>query len=211
MDRFNTSDNAWFAIQTRYRYEQRIADELKTKGIESFLPTVSEVHNWKDRTRILEVPAFSGYLFARFEATLENRVRVLETAGVVKLLGRKGKPEPVAVMEVSALRQVLESGMACTRHPYMATGTLLRIKRGPLQGLEGHVVRTVNALKIVLNVSCVYQAIAVEVALEDVEAVEFSSPAKSSAASAPSASLLGDWAIQPLSVQQNFAASTSRN
>src|ERR1700761_8804577 len=87
---FNTSLPStanWFALQTRYRYEERIAAELQTKGFESYLPTLRETHAWKDRKKVMDVPAFGGYLFARFEPSLHNRVRILETAGVVKLLG----------------------------------------------------------------------------------------------------------------------------
>src|ERR1700761_4180894 len=78
---------SWFALQTRYRYEEKIATELEAKGFESYLPRLREVHQWKDRKKVMDVPAFGGYLFARFEPSLQNRVRVLETLGVVKLLG----------------------------------------------------------------------------------------------------------------------------
>jgi transcription antitermination factor NusG len=162
----------WFAIQTRYRYEQRIANDLTAKGLENYLPTLSEVHEWKDRKKSMNVPAFGGYLFARFEPTLSNRVRVLETTGVVRLLGNLGQPEAVPELEIESLRQSLNSGARCTRHPYLATGTLLRIQRGPLAGLEGRLVHTANALRLVICVASVGQAIAVEVARDDVSPIE---------------------------------------
>src|ERR1700761_1504462 len=101
---FTTTSTAWFALQTRYRYEERIVAELQNKGFESYLPRLREVHNWKDRKKVLDVPAFGGYLFARFEPSLQNRVRILETAGVVKLLGSHGAPQPVAHHEIESLR-----------------------------------------------------------------------------------------------------------
>jgi transcription antitermination factor NusG len=161
----------WFAVQTRYRYEQRIANDLSSKGLENFLPTLREVHEWKDRRKPIEVPAFSGYLFVRCEATLQNRVRVLETTGVVRLLGSQSQPEPVAESEIQSLRLSLTSGATCTRHPYLAIGTPLRITRGPLTGLEGRLVRTANELRLVISVASVGQAIAVEVSREDVDAI----------------------------------------
>jgi len=203
MDHFRTIRSSWFAIQTRYRYEHRIAQELKAKGIESFLPTVRETHNWKDRSKTLDVPAFAGYLFARFEATLQNRVRVLETAGVVNLLGKQGKPEPVPDVEVAALQQMLASGVQCSRHPYVVIGALLRIKCGPLQGLEGRVIRIANALKLVMNVSAINQALAVEVSLEDVGEIGILD-------NRYAAGLPANWTAKPLPTTENYAAHDTR-
>jgi transcription antitermination factor NusG len=167
-----TSSTAWFALQTRYRYEERIAAELQTKGFESYLPKVREVHRWKDRKKVLDVPAFGGYLFARFEASLQNRIRILETTGVVKLLGSHGMPEPVAHHEIESLRLALESGEPCSRHPYVPAGTPVRVISGPLMGLEGRVLRMGNKLSVFINVASVYQAIAVEVSVDAVTVLD---------------------------------------
>jgi len=167
-----TTQSRWFAIQTRYRYEQRVAGDLAAKGLESYLPLLNEVHHWKDRKKAIEVPAFGGYLFARFEPSQRNRVRVLETTGVVRVLGHQGELEAVPDSEIESLRLSLKSGAACVRHPYLANGTLLRIERGPLSGLEGRLVRTANSLRLVVCVASVGQAIAVEVSREDVAAID---------------------------------------
>jgi len=149
-----------------------VANDLNAKGVESYLPVLRELHQWKDRRKPVEVPAFGGYLFARFDATQRNRVRVLETSGVVRLLGHQGEPEAVPDSEIESLRLSLNSGAPCTRHPYLANGSLLRIERGPLSGLEGRLVRSANALRLVVCVASVGQAIAVEVAREDVAPID---------------------------------------
>jgi transcription antitermination factor NusG len=172
MEASMTTRPQWFAIQTRYRYEQRVANDLSAKGMENYLPVLREVHEWKDRKKAIEVPAFGGYLFARFEATQSNRVRVLETMGVVRLLGHQGELEAVPDNEIESLQLSLRSAAACTRHPYLANGTLLRIERGPLAGLEGRLVRSANALRLVVCVASVGQAIAVEVSREDVAPID---------------------------------------
>jgi transcription antitermination factor NusG len=171
MTSLTTTRTPWFAVQTRYRYEQRIASDLSSKGLESYLPTLREVHEWKDRSRPVDVPAFGGYLFVRCEASLQDRVRVLETTGVVKILG-SGQPEPVSETEIESLRLSLNSGAPCTRHPYIAIGTLLRIERGPLARLEGRVVRTANAMRLVICVASLGQAIAIEVPRDDVNVLD---------------------------------------
>jgi transcription antitermination factor NusG len=172
MDLSITASANWFAIQTRYRYEHRVAGDLSAKGLENYLPVLSEVHEWKDRKKVVETPAFGGYLFARFEPTQRNRVRVLETTGVVRLLGNQAQPEAVPDSEIESLRLSLNSGARCSRHPFLAVGTPLRIQHGPLSGLEGRLVRSANAFRLVVCVASVGQAIAVEVAREDVISIE---------------------------------------
>ena len=172
MEPSTTTRPQWFAVQTRYRYEQRVAGDLAAKGVENYLPLLREVHSWKDRQKSLEVPAFGGYLFVRLEETQRNRVRVLETNGVVRLLGNQNGLEAVPDSEIESLQLSLKSGAACTRHPYLAIGTLLRIERGPLRGLEGRLVRSANALRLVVCVASVGQAVAVEIAREDVAPIE---------------------------------------
>ena len=172
---FNTllPDNAnWFALQTRYRYEERIAAELQTKGFESYLPTLRETHAWKDRKKVMDVPAFGGYLFARFEPSLHNRVRILETAGVVKLLGNHGMPEPISSTQIESLRLALQSGVPCSRQPFVEVGTPVRVCRGPLSGLEGQVLRMGNKLTVFVNVASVCQSIAIEVPIDDLDSID---------------------------------------
>jgi hypothetical protein len=88
------------------------------------------------------------------------------------LLGHQGELEAVPDGEIESLRRSLNSGAPCTRHPYLANGTPLRIERGPLSGLEGRLVRNANSLRLVVCVASVGQAIAVEVSREDVAPIE---------------------------------------
>jgi transcription antitermination factor NusG len=162
---------SWFALQTRYRYEEKIATELEAKGIESYLPRLREVHQWKDRKKAIAVPAFCGYVFVRFTPSTQNRVRVLETTGAVKLLGNHGRPEPVPEEEIESLRLALESGAPCDRHPLAEPGMRVKVRQGMLAGLEGQVVRVANQLRILVNVASVHQAIAVEVSMADLDLI----------------------------------------
>jgi hypothetical protein len=41
----------WYAIQARSNFECQIAAELDAKGIEHYLPSYDEVHQWKDRKK----------------------------------------------------------------------------------------------------------------------------------------------------------------
>jgi transcription antitermination factor NusG len=60
-------------------------------------------------------------------------------------------------------------------------GTPVKVRRGMLAGVEGRVLRIANRVKILVNVTSVCQAIAVEVHLDDID------PLPISAAESPAA------------------------
>jgi transcription antitermination factor NusG len=160
---------AWYAVQTLYRYEHRIARDLTVKGFGTYLPLLRETRQWTDRKKVIEIPAFGGYVFVRHDGSLRNRVRVLETSGIVRMLGDNHAPVPIPDIEIDSLRRMLESN-ACKKCEYLTVGTMVQVKRGALTGIRGRLVRINNSLRLVLSVSTVSQSVSVEVNLEDVEA-----------------------------------------
>jgi transcriptional antiterminator RfaH len=162
---------AWYAVQTLYQHEQRVAGHLTVKGFPTYLPLIRETRQWSDRKKIIHVPAFGGYVFVRHDASLASRVRVLETAGVLRLLGDNHSPVPIPDVEIESLRRTLESNVAPKRCDCLTVGSLVQVKSGPLAGIRGRLNRINNSLRLVLSVSTISQAISVEVDLDDVEPI----------------------------------------
>ena len=162
-------DTSWYAVQTLYRYEHRASRDLSVKGFPTYLPLLRETRQWTDRKKIIATPAFSGYVFVRHDASLRSRVKVLETTGVVRMLGDNHTPVPVADQEIESLRRILDSNLPCTKCEYPAIGAMVQVKSGALAGVRGRLIRISNSLRLVLSVSTVSQAVSVEVNLADVE------------------------------------------
>jgi transcription antitermination factor NusG len=160
---------AWFAVQAAYRCERRVAQALTSKGFTTYLPLLREVHQWTDRKKIVEVPAFTGYVFVHCAPNLHNRIRVLETVGVVRMLGSNHEPSPVSEIEIDAVRRMLSSGAACDRCDPLLPGDMVQVKRGPLAGLEGRLVRTKGGMRLVVVITSFAQAISAELSQSDVE------------------------------------------
>jgi transcription antitermination factor NusG len=159
----------WYSVQTGYRSEARVARDLMMKGFETYLPLLREEHQWKDRRKTMDVPAFSGYLFVRYVPSVRNRVKVLETSGVVRLLGGNHTPSPISDLEIEDLQRTLVSGVDCQRCDALVPGSRVRVTRGPLSGVQGTLVRIKNGFRIVVAVSVFAQAISAELGLNDVE------------------------------------------
>ncbi len=172
----DASDTAWFAVQTVYKHEFRVLRDLAAKGFTAYLPLLHETRRWTDRTKIIEVPAFSGYLFLRHDSSLRARSLVLNTFGVFRMLPDNHKPSAIADIEIESLRRALDSNIPCAKCELPAVGTRVRVKGGVLAGVEGQIVRISNKLRLVILVSSISQAISVEVDGIDVETIADVSP-----------------------------------
>jgi transcription antitermination factor NusG len=164
----------WFAVYTTCRHEKRVAQHMEQREIEHFLPLYRTQRKWKDGTRaMLDLPLFPGYVFVRIDQSA--RVSVLEVPGVVSIIGTASRPAPLPDFEVETLRAGLDP-IKVEPHPFMTIGQRVRIKIGPLAGIEGIVVRRKGGLRVVLTLDLLMQSIAIEVNGDDVELVDASSP-----------------------------------
>jgi transcription antitermination factor NusG len=158
---------SWYAIYTRHQHEKAIAQFLSAKGLQVFLPLYNATRRWKDRTMHLTLPLFPCYLFLR--GLKERRLEVVTTPGIVSILSINGEPATIPESEIEAVRRAIEWGNRVEPHPFLRCGDRVRVISGPLQGLEGILVRKKNLYRLVLSVEILERSAAVEV---DVSAVE---------------------------------------
>ncbi len=151
----------WFALQTRSRHEKVARNELVQRNIETFLPTILQVSQWKDRKKKVEFPLFSGYCFARFAS--DDRLPVLQATGVVRIIGPNGRPEPIPEAEIDSLMILMNNRARFDVHPSLREGMPVEVIRGPLQGVRGRLVRYARSCRVVVSISLIQQAVAVEI------------------------------------------------
>jgi len=157
----------WFAAYTSSRHEKRVASYFADRQIESFLPLYATRHRWKNRCEMnLELPLFPNYVFVRIDP--RERACVLEVPGVVSLVGFGRTLAPLSDFEIEALR----SGLGQRKiepHPYLVIGERVRIKCGPMAGMQGVLVRRKSNFRVVLALDVIMRCVAVEVDADDLE------------------------------------------
>lgn len=156
----------WYALYTCPRHEKRVAQQIERRSIGCFLPVYRSIRRWKDRRKELELALFPGYVFVQME--LENRLRVLELSGAVRLVSFNGRPAVVPANEIETLQHRL-SGAKVEPHPYLQTGRRVRVRSGSMEGLEGIVVRRKDSCRIVFSIELIQRSVAVEVDQADLE------------------------------------------
>lgn len=162
-------ESPWYAIYTRHQHEKMVAQILTSKGFNTFLPLYATTHEWKDRKKALLLPLFPCYVFLKGD--IHRRLQIVTTPGIYGLVSSAGQPAAIPDAEIEGIRRVVESRVRVEAHPYLECGQRVRIKCGPLTGIEGILVRKKNISRLVLSVEILGTAAAIEVAAFQVEAL----------------------------------------
>jgi len=159
----------WCAVRTRSNSERLVSESFNEMGIQNYLPSFHEVRQWTDRKKIIEVPIFPGYLFAKITDSRQKQLSILYTQGVVDILRCGERIEVVPEQEIESIRQLLQRGRAIGVHPLVREGAWVRIKRGALKGAEGLLVRVKGATRFVVSITLLSRSLSAEVDSSDVQ------------------------------------------
>jgi transcription antitermination factor NusG len=160
-------DPRWYAAYTSPHHEKWVAGQMSDRRIECFLPTYKSVRRWKDRRKQLDLPLFPGYVFVRI--ALQDRLQVLRLAGVVQFVAFQGKPAALPECDIEALRSGTQARAALEPHPFLKTGCRVRVRAGPMAGIEGLLTRRKDSYRVVIAVELIMRSVALEVDIADVE------------------------------------------
>jgi transcription antitermination factor NusG len=156
-------------VVTTPQHEKAAFRHLDFSGIETFLPTYESSRVWKNRQKVkVELPLFPTYLFVRIDQG--DRATVLRTPGVRQLVGNSREPVCLPDREIEFLRTSLSEQKA---EPYagLIEGQRVRIKSGPMRGIEGWLVRKCSELRFVLTVQLIHHHVALEVDASTLEPI----------------------------------------
>jgi transcription antitermination factor NusG len=161
---------AWYALYTRHQHEKCVARSLSGKGVETFLPLFTSTHRWADRSKEISLPLFPCYVFVRGEF-VGQELPIVTTPGVYGFVRYANQAAMIPEAEIEAVRRMVESSLGIEPHPFLKRGDWVRIRSGPLTGLEGILSRRKNHYRIVLSVEMLQKSVAIDVDASTVERV----------------------------------------
>jgi transcription antitermination factor NusG len=153
----------WYAIRTRSRHEKVVERQLEGQAIEVFYPVSSQLHQWSDRRKLVESPLFPGYVFVHIASSPEERVRVLRTHGVVEIVGYQGQGISIPCEQIDAVRSVVDSNIAFTKHAFLKVGQRVRVRGGSLDGVEGILVAQNGTRNLVISVEPIQRSLSIRI------------------------------------------------
>lgn len=168
--RTEPEEEVWFAVQTRYRFEKRVAEQLAGKGIGVFLPLRKENRDWSDRKKVIMVPLFPGYAFVRSDRSVVRRLLVLQTGGVMGFVSFAGTAAIVPPKQIEHLQLLLAEDVPFTLSPFVEMGQRVRIRGGCLHGVEGLLTQRDKG-KLVISIESIQRSLAIEIQGHELELI----------------------------------------
>ncbi len=148
----------WFVAHTRPRREKKLVEYCVQQGVAATLPCYDSAHKYRGKTVVFLKPLFPGYVFLQLEPGKKNAVRQNEhVANLLDVFDQETLRRQLADI-LLALKSDLEVRLA----PSIGEGMRVRIKSGPLQGVEGWVEHRYGRSTVLLRMDFISQAAAVK-------------------------------------------------
>lgn len=133
----------WYTVSTKLRQEQQAVLYLDTLGLETFCPLLKKRKMVRRKWQDVMSPFFPGYIFARFD--IHTRFRAVSYAkGVRRVVAFGNAPVPVDEKIIAEIRARLTNGCVTFPSGSLKSGQCVRIKGGPLEGLEAIFEREIS-------------------------------------------------------------------
>ena len=163
----------WFALLTKSNFEQTVFNNIVKKNIKAFLPKTKRKSRRKDRSLMIDVPLFPGYIFVQSSFDSAAQLKVLKTPGAVRLIGTKSDPVAIPPSQIESLKIITNANMD------LVTGTNIRIKKGdyvmilegPMAGAKGEFTRYKGKDRVIIKIDILGQYAGVEVLEDNVEKI----------------------------------------
>jgi len=131
------------------------------------LPCYSSAHKYRGKTVIFQKPLFPGYVFLRIDPLLSSLIRQSDyVANLLDVHDQATLEHQLAEIEL-ALNSDFEVRLA----PNIGEGMKVRIKAGPLRGVEGWVEQRHGMDTVLLRLDFINQAAAVRLGADVLEPV----------------------------------------
>jgi transcription antitermination factor NusG len=158
---FNQLDGRWLALQVRSGWELKCAADLREKGFDEIVPLYEEKRKWSDRTKIVTLPLFNGYVFVRFD--LHNPLRIISVPGAIRFVTLGGRPVPIEDEEIESLQIIRRLSVPCKPCEYGEVGEDVHIQRGSLAGMHGKIVRVKGNERLVVSIGLLKRSLFLEI------------------------------------------------
>lgn len=151
------NDSAWYVAHTRPRCEKKLVAWCQREQFETTLPCYRTAHKYRGKVARFEKPLFPGYVFLQLQRG-EDR-RVAQNDYVARVLAVYDQEK--FIRQLTDILHALESASHIHVVPEIGEGSRVRVKHGPLRGLEGWVEKRYGLSTVLFRLDFIGQAAAV--------------------------------------------------
>lgn len=155
---FAVSELIWFVAHTKPRREKKFVAHCERQGLAATLPCYHSAHKYRGKAVTFHKPLFPGYVFLQLDPRQKDSVR--QNDHVANLL--EVFDQETFDRQLKEILRALETNLEVRLAPTIGEGMRVRIKGGPLQGVEGWVEKRYGMATVLLRLDFISQAAAVK-------------------------------------------------
>ena len=152
------SERLWYVGHVKPRREKKLVAFCQRHGFSATLPCFESAHKYRGKTVVFRKPLFPGYVFLQLEHGQPALVR--QNDDVANLLDVFD--QETFYRQLHDILLALEAKVGVRLAPSIGEGMRVRIRGGPLQGIEGWVESRYGPATVLLRLDFISQAAAVK-------------------------------------------------
>lgn len=160
-------NSLWYVAHTKPRCEKKLVQFCGRKNLATTLPTYRLAHKYRGKTVVFQKPLFPGYVFIQMPR--EQRNTVLQSDHVANLLDVHD--QELFAKQLREVMLALETDLEIRLAPTIGEGARVKIKSGPLRGIEGWVEKRYGMSVVLLRLDFIGQAAAVQMEAVELEEI----------------------------------------
>ena len=156
-----STSKIWTVAYTKSRHEKSVAEELKLKGYQIYLPLIKKRKQWSDRKKWVAFPLFKSYIFVKTE--LNNTLSITQTPGIIKIIKFGGSIAIVKSSSLKSIKLMLDGGYNPEITDYFIKGDNVVVQEGPLKGIQGEVVRIDGNDRLIIRIDSIQHSLSIKI------------------------------------------------
>ena len=161
------SELAWYVAHTRPRCEKKLAHYCERQGYAVTLACYRSVKKYRSKTVVFEKPLFPNYVFLQLLPA--QRQKVYQSDYLANLLTVPDQNQ--FSQQLGDILRSLETELEVFLAPQITAGCRVKIKSGPLRGIEGWVEKRTGMVLVQLRLDFIGQAAAVKIEATELELI----------------------------------------
>ena len=158
---------AWFVAHTRPRCEKKLAEYCERESFSVTLPLYKSVRKYRGKTVTFLKPLFPGYVFLRL--TPHQPRKIYQSDYVANLL--TVVDQALFEQQLGDILKAIDTEREVFLAPHIAAGSRVKIKSGPLRGMEGFVEHRSGQTLVILRLDFISKAAAVKMEAAELELI----------------------------------------
>ena len=154
--------NKWYVIAAKAIHYRKAATILENLGFSFYLPIQRQLHYWSDRTKWIDVPILTPYIFL-FTNEVERK-RLFQTSNSFHFLISGGKLATAKEDEVEKVKLLCHysTNIKIEKQP-IKKGDQVQVVNGPFSGMNGYTLQENGRHRFLIQIVSLGQFASVDI------------------------------------------------